>query len=167
MECLKAMYADQHRPVEELSETAQQLYNLIRQSPANNKELRELAYLTGKSNNYRFDRALLDLQIAFNIGYGSLLPQVLEQNLGVPSADVTAVMQVIHNALSCNLSHPAMPIQDAIDLAEFLVDTTIRFVRFNTGENSVGGPIEIAAITKHEDFKWVKRKFYYKRELNP
>ena len=67
MECLKAMYADQHRPVEELSETAQQLYNLIRQSPANNKELRELAYLTGKSNNYRFDRALLDLQIAFNI----------------------------------------------------------------------------------------------------
>lgn len=32
---------------------------------------------------------------------------------------------------------------------------------------TVGGPIEIAVITKHEDFKWVKRKHFYRRELQP
>ena len=60
-----------------------------------------------------------------------------------------------------------MPIQDAIDLAEFLVDLTIKYVRFSAGAQTVGGPIEIAAITKHEKFKWIHRKHYYDADLNP
>ena len=31
---------------------------------------------------------------------------------------------------------------------------------------TIGGPIELAAITKHEGFKWVARKHYYGEELN-
>lgn len=57
--------------------------------------------------------------------------------------------------------------QDAIDLAEFLVHLTIMFSRFSPGAPSVGGPIEIAAVTKHEGFKWIKRKHYYEQRLNP
>jgi hypothetical protein len=60
-----------------------------------------------------------------------------------------------------------MPIQDAIDLAHFLVDATIQFVRFSPGSPTVGGPIEIATITKHEGFKWVARKHYFESRLNP
>ncbi len=60
-----------------------------------------------------------------------------------------------------------MPIQDAIDLATFLVDVTIKFSRFAPGPPTVGGPIEVAAITKHEGFKWVRRKFYYQAKYNP
>jgi hypothetical protein len=59
-----------------------------------------------------------------------------------------------------------MPIQDAIDLARFLVHTAIMFSRFLPGPNVVGGPIEIAAITKHENFKWISRKHYYDQPLN-
>ncbi len=59
-----------------------------------------------------------------------------------------------------------MPIQDAIDLAEFLVHTAIQYSRFIPGAQVVGGPIEIAAITKHEGFKWIRRKHYYSAELN-
>jgi hypothetical protein len=33
--------------------------------------------------------------------------------------------------------------------------------------HSVGGPIEIAAVTKHEGFRWVKRKYNFSRDLNP
>ena len=61
---------------------------------------------------------------------------------------------------------PPMPIQDAIDLAEFLVDLTTRYVRFKPGLPTVGGPIEIAAITKHEGFKWIQRKHYFSTKLN-
>ena len=61
---------------------------------------------------------------------------------------------------------PAMPIKDAIDLAEFLVDLTEKFVRFSPGAQTVGGPIEIAAITEHEGFKWIKRKHYYDKSFN-
>ena len=59
-----------------------------------------------------------------------------------------------------------MPIQDAIDLAEFLVELTIKWSRFTPGPPTVGGPIEIAAITRHEGFKWIRRKQYYSPELN-
>lgn len=59
-----------------------------------------------------------------------------------------------------------MPIQDAIDLSEFLVNLTINYVRFNPGPGVVCGPTDIAAITKHEGFKWVKRKYYYSKQLN-
>lgn len=53
----------------------------------------------------------------------------------------------------------AMPIGDAIDLARYLVDTTIGFVRFSVARpKTVGGPIEIATITKHEGFQWVQRR---------
>ena len=60
-----------------------------------------------------------------------------------------------------------MPIQDAIDVGRFLVDSAIMFSRFLPGAQTVGGPIELAAITKHEGFKWVARKHYYERDLNP
>jgi hypothetical protein len=62
---------------------------------------------------------------------------------------------------------PAAPIQDAIDLARFMVETTKGFIRFSTTRSkTVGGPIEIAAITKHEDFKWVQRKHFFSSDFN-
>lgn len=100
-------------------------------------------------------------------GYGSGLPEVLEKNLGVPATQIAPAMDVIRQALALNLASPAMPIQDAIDAAEFLVDLTIKFSRFMPGAPVVGGPIEVAAITKHEGFKWVRRKHYYSQALNP
>ena len=61
----------------------------------------------------------------------------------------------------------ATTIQDAIDLAAFFVDLTIKFSRFAPGAPTVGGPVEVAVITKHEGFKWVRRKHYYTAEYNP
>jgi hypothetical protein len=61
---------------------------------------------------------------------------------------------------------PAMPIQDAIDVARFAVETSAKFARYGLRAETIGGPTEIAAITKHEGFKWVSRKHYYHAELN-
>jgi hypothetical protein len=53
----------------------------------------------------------------------------------------------------------AMPIRDAVDLARFLVETTIGFVKFSIARpKTVGGSITIAAVTKHEGFQWVQRQ---------
>ena len=61
-----------------------------------------------------------------------------------------------------------MPIQDAIDLARYLVETAIGFTKFSIVKQpkTVGGPIVIAAITKHEGFRWIQRKHFYPKELN-
>ena len=67
-----------------------------------------------------------------------------------------------------HLVMPAMPIQDAIDLARYLVETTMGFSKFSiVRTKTVGGPVEIAAITKHEGFRWVVRKHFYSASLNP
>jgi hypothetical protein len=101
------------------------------------------------------------------LGFGAALPQVLQQNLGVPVNQIPAAMQVIQQALGAQLAISAMPLKDAIDLAQFLADVAIKFSKFSPGANVVGGPIEIAAISKHEGFKWVTRKFYFDRNLTP
>jgi hypothetical protein len=100
-------------------------------------------------------------------GFGTGLPGVLHQHLGVPIDQIDPAMNVIEQALETPLVQAAMPIQDVIDLAELLVDLTIGYSRFSPGAPSVGGPCEIAAITKHEHFKWIRRKHYFSVELNP
>jgi hypothetical protein len=101
------------------------------------------------------------------LGFGTGLPGVLRTNLGVPEDQLGPAMTVLQQALTAPLVMPAMPFQDAIDLAAFLVDLTINFSRFLPGAPTVGGPIEIAAISKHEGFKWIRRKHYYTSDLNP
>ncbi len=101
------------------------------------------------------------------LGFGTGLPGVLEQHLGVPSDQIPQVLEVLRQTLSTPLVTPGMPIQDALDLADFLADLTARYSRFTPGPATVGGPIELAAITRYEGFKWVKRKHYYHGELNP
>lgn len=100
-------------------------------------------------------------------GVSGGLPVVLQNLFKIPSAQLPQVMATIQQNLQLPLVLPAMPLQDAIDLADFLVDLTIKFSRFMPGAPTVGGPIEIAAISKHEGFRWIKRKYYFDRDLNP
>jgi hypothetical protein len=101
------------------------------------------------------------------MGTSPALAGILVNYFKVPQAQLGQVMGMIHQTLQVPLVLPAMPLQDAIDLAEFMVDVTIRFSRFTPGPPTVGAPIEIAAISKHEGFRWVQRKYYFSRELNP
>ena len=100
------------------------------------------------------------------LGTSTMLPQALV-NLGVPPDQVQSTVDTIQQQVNVPLVSPAMPIQDAIELAEFLVDATIQFVRFSPGSPTVGGPVEVACITKHEGFRWVARKHYFSTHLNP
>jgi hypothetical protein len=84
----------------------------------------------------------------------------------VQPQDARAVYSEIINQFSAPLSLPAMPIQDAIEVARFAVETSAKYAKYGMRAETIGGPIEIAAITKHEGFKWVARKHYYSADLN-
>jgi len=100
------------------------------------------------------------------LGHGTGMPVVLKE-CGIEDKKINEIMSKIRELLTVPLVVPPLPIQDAIDLAEFLVETTLKFSKFKPGPQTVGGPIDIAAITKHEGFKWVKRKHYFNTILNP
>lgn len=101
-------------------------------------------------------------------GFSLAVPEALANlGVGLDLAGAHQVVGAVQAKINPQVAPPAMPIQDAIDLAEFLVHATIQFVRFSPGPPTVGGPIEIATITKHEGFKWVKRKHFFDTRMNP
>lgn len=61
----------------------------------------------------------------------------------------------------------ALPKDELAAMAEALVNLTKFRRRVTTTRETVGGPIDVAVITKGDGFVWVKRKHYFPPELNP
>lgn len=94
-------------------------------------------------------------------------PTLLESLRAViDPAQMPAVEQVLGGLMRQPVT-AGMPFADAIKLAQFLADTTIGYTHYLLGPDVVGGPVEIAGISRHEGFKWIHRKHYYPRDLNP
>jgi len=99
---------------------------------------------------------------------GRTIPALVQS--GLPVQRGTEIHSLIVRENYRELFLPAMPIQDAIDLARFLArflaETAAKFSHFSLQAATVGGQIEIATITKHEGFKWISRKHYFDAALN-
>lgn len=66
------------------------------------------------------------------------------------------------------VSHIAMlEKEDLALLAENLIAITSLRKKVTMAPESVGGPIDVAVISKHDGFVWLKRKMYFGKELNP
>lgn len=61
----------------------------------------------------------------------------------------------------------SMPKQELAALSESLVHITSLKRKFSPDAESVGGPIDVAMITRAEGFVWVRRKHYFEPALNP
>ena len=83
-------------------------------------------------------------------------------DFGVSGDDLRNIVQPAETPLV----HSSMPVQDAINLADFLVHVSKKYSAFMPGANIVGGSTDIATVTRHEGFKWIKRKHYYPAHLN-
>lgn len=57
--------------------------------------------------------------------------------------------------------------EDLADMAESLVRMTYLKRRITSEEESVGGAVDVAVITKGDGFVWLKRKHYFDAKLNP
>ena len=51
-------------------------------------------------------------------------------------------------------------------MAENLVSITNLQRHFTSDEETVGGPVDVAIITRNEGFVWIKRKLWFSSELN-
>ena len=61
----------------------------------------------------------------------------------------------------------AFNIEDMISMAESLISITNLQRHFSLLEESVGGPVDVAVITKSEGFIWVNHKQWFQQEMNP
>lgn len=99
------------------------------------------------------------------LGYGQHLPNALLSS-GLSPDDLEQTMNTVRAHCVTTLAEDAMPTGDAIALAEFLVEVSKRYYHFLRGADTVGGDTDIATVTRHEGFRWIKRKHFYPRDLN-
>ena len=59
-----------------------------------------------------------------------------------------------------------LPKDELAAMAESLINLTSFKRRVSMEEETVGGPIDVAVISKGDGFIWIKRKHYFQRELN-
>ena len=59
-----------------------------------------------------------------------------------------------------------MPKPELAKMAEALIDLTSIKRKVTQGLETVGGPVDVAVISKNDGFVWVKRKHYFPSELN-
>jgi hypothetical protein len=59
-----------------------------------------------------------------------------------------------------------LPKDELAAMAESLVNLTSFKRRVSSEEETVGGPIDVAVISKDDGFIWIKRKHYFDPELN-
>lgn len=96
-------------------------------------------------------------------------PQLVEELMavGMKEPEAQALVKHLRSKMEAPLVWPTMPVIDAIDLAQFLVETTKSYYRFMPGADIVGGDTDVAVVTKYEGFKWIRRKHFYSPSLNP
>ncbi len=60
-----------------------------------------------------------------------------------------------------------MPLSELANVAEILVGLTQIRQRLSIETETVGGPIDVAVISKGDGFVWIRRKHYFEQNINP
>jgi hypothetical protein len=61
----------------------------------------------------------------------------------------------------------SLPKTELAAMAEFLVNLTSLKRKVSLQAETVGGPVDVAVISKRDGFVWIKKKEYFRNELNP
>jgi hypothetical protein len=98
------------------------------------------------------------------------LNQKLEQAISVTVKDfrdsvVKSIKEVFKRQIHGMVAF--MPKQELANFAESMVNITSVKRKVSAEQESVGGPVDVAVISRSDGFVWVHRKHYFDAELNP
>jgi len=100
------------------------------------------------------------LQIASRLihGYDPSLLAIVKQKLNLDDQQIKQLEQVLRKNIEFRIPYAVLPLQDCIDLATFLVRTTITAQDLSVGVRGVGGPIEVAVVTRTKHLSYIQKK---------
>jgi hypothetical protein len=91
-------------------------------------------------------------------GFDDGLVNVLQRTYSLTEPQKTALKENLKAQLSLKIPYQFLPLQDCVDLAIFLIGTTIVAQTFLVGVRGVGGAIDVATITRTDGFMPVQVK---------
>lgn len=114
----------------------------------------------------RYNQAIID-------SIGNTNPLLTEQIQNLDTSAVVKEFSVLNEQIK--RENHIMPLMNAVsnlakedlsEMAESLIYLTYLKRRITFAEESVGGPVDVAVISKGDGFVWIKRKHYFRPELN-
>jgi hypothetical protein len=90
-------------------------------------------------------------------GYDENLLKIVSNTLKLQSQQVDQLRENL-NTLQMPIPLQALPLQDCVNLAIFFIRTTITAQDLTVGIRGVGGPIDVATITRNEGLQFIQRK---------
>jgi hypothetical protein len=102
---------------------------------------------------------LTDPIVRLHFGIDNGLMVLLSEKFGVPIDELREIATPSQHQIPFGL----MPLQDAIDYANYLLDVAVRTYRFVIGPELVGGKVDIAIVTQRK-FDWISHKSWGVRD---
>jgi hypothetical protein len=99
-----------------------------------------------------------DLVYRLLYGFDIALPNLLQSHLKLTNEQLENLGEQMRIQFAAGIPFQFLPLQDCVDLAVFLIRSTINFQRFRTSIRGVGGPIEVATVTRAKGFQFVAQK---------
>lgn len=90
-------------------------------------------------------------------GYDPRIGNNLVRNFGIDEKELQTAGEKLKD-LELPFPWAFMPLQDCVDLATSLINTTITLQRLSIMQQGCGGPIDVATITRKDGIKFIKKK---------
>lgn len=95
---------------------------------------------------------ITDAIVRFHHGRDDRIFQIMKEN-GIEEETIKKIDSLIQRDIQYPVLFNAMPLDDAIQYAKFLVELTIARFKFSVGAEVCGGKINIVTITRKEGFR--------------
>jgi len=84
--------------------------------------------------------------------------RTIKSHLKLSDPQIEDLRQALRRENGLPLPYPFLPLQDCVDLCILLIKTTINMQRFIVDVRGVGGPIDVATVTRTDGFCPVQQK---------
>lgn len=91
-------------------------------------------------------------------GFDAKVPELVKEFLSLEDKQVAGLKDHLTGKLQAPIPFAFLPLQDCVDVAVFLIRTTITIQNWTIGVRGVGGAIDLATITRTEGFTAIQQK---------
>ena len=92
-------------------------------------------------------------------GFDGQLPGHAQEILNLTDEQKELLGAQLKQRLQAHIPFAFLPLQDSVDLSILLIRTTIAVQNWVVGVRGVGGPIDVATITRTDGFRSIQQKF--------
>lgn len=94
-------------------------------------------------------------------GFDPSLGKIMMDSLKLSQQEVDKLMKTLQMNLEFPIPYDILPLQDCVDLATFMIRSTMIAQGLAIGVRGVGGPIDVAIIRRTEKLKYIQEKLVH------